>query len=137
MAAVHINHNEFENLMKSGKPVLVDFWAPWCTYCRRISDAYDRIAEQYGERIHVVKVNIDENEALAEQEKIEIIPTLVLYRGGEAVGSIVAPESKAAIDAFIAEHTDSATVEEYRKAVWEEMEQMALSNADNQKKSDY
>ena len=45
MAAVHINHEEFNKLMKSEKPVLVDFWAPWCSYCRRISDAYDRIAE--------------------------------------------------------------------------------------------
>ena len=114
MAAVHINHNEFENLLKSGKPVLVDFWAPWCTYCRRISDAYDRIAEQYGEKIHVVKVNIDENEALAEQEKIEIIPTLVLYHDGKAVGSIVAPESKGMIEAFIGETMEK---EEEKNAV--------------------
>ena len=103
MAAVHINHEEFNKLMKSEKPVLVDFWAPWCSYCRRISDAYDRIAEQYGDQIHVVKVNIDDNEALAVQESIEIIPTLVLYRSGKAAGSIVAPESKAMIEAFIGE----------------------------------
>ena len=73
-------------------------------YCRKISDAYDRIAEQYGDRMDVVKVNIDDNQALAEQEQIEIIPTLVLYQGGKALGSIVAPESKAMIEAFIGEN---------------------------------
>ena len=101
MAAVQINHEQFEHLIAGEKPVLVDFWAPWCTYCRRISDAYDRVAQEYADRLEVVKVNIDDNEALAEQEKIEIIPTLVLYRDGKAAGSIVAPESKAMIEAFI------------------------------------
>ena len=103
MAAKAINHEEFNQLMKSEKPVLVDFWAPWCTYCRRISDAYDRIAEQFEGKITVVKVNIDDNEALAQAQEIEIIPTLVLYQGGEAQGSIVAPESKAVIERFIGE----------------------------------
>ena len=77
MKAREIDSARLEELLKSEKPVLVDFWAPWCTYCRRISDAYDRIAEQYGDRLHVVKVNIDDNEALAMQESIEVIPTLV------------------------------------------------------------
>ena len=101
MAAIHINHEQFNRLIAGEKPVLVDFWAPWCTYCRRISDAYDRIAQEYADRLAVVKVNIDDNEALAIKEKIEIIPTLVLYRGEQAAGSIVAPESKAMIEAFI------------------------------------
>jgi len=103
MKAREIDSARLEELLKSDKPVLVDFWAPWCTYCRRISDAYDRIAGQYGDRLHVVKVNIDDNEALAMQENIEVIPTLVLYQGGKAMGSIVAPESKAMIEAFIGE----------------------------------
>ena len=106
MAAMHINHEQFNQLMKGERPVLVDFWAPWCVYCRKISDAYDRIAEQFGDRIDVVKVNIDDHQALAELEQIEIIPTLVLYQGGKALGSIVAPESKAMIEAFIGENME-------------------------------
>ena len=106
MAAMHINQEQFEQLMKGEKPVLVDFWAPWCKYCVKITDAYDRIAEQYGDRLEVVKVNIDDNEALAMQEQIEIIPTLVIYENGKAMGSIVAPESKAMIDNFIKENLD-------------------------------
>ena len=90
--------------MAEGKTILVDYWAPWCTYCRRIGPAYEKIAEQYGETITVAKVNIDEEPLLAQQERIEVIPTLVLYKGGRAIGSVVAPESKAAIEAFVEEN---------------------------------
>ncbi len=103
MAAMNVNHEQFQNMMEAGQPVLVDFWAPWCSYCRRINPAYDKIAAQYGSDLVVAKVNIDDEPQLAQEEMIEVIPTLVMYRGGEAIGSIVAPESKAMIDAFIQE----------------------------------
>ena len=103
MAAMNINKEQFEQNLVSGKPILVDFWAPWCGYCRRIGPAYEKIAEQYGESMVVAKVNIDEEPRLAQAERIEMLPTLVLYRDGKAIDSIVAPESKAAIDRFIQE----------------------------------
>ena len=93
-------------LARSEKPVLVDFWAPWCTYCRRIGPAFDKIAQQYADSLIVGKVNIDEEPALAQQEQIEVIPTLVLYRDGQAVASIVAPETKAMIEQFLEESAE-------------------------------
>lgn len=103
----NMNAEAFRNaLAQSDKPVLVDFWAPWCTYCRRIGPAFDKIAQQYADSLIVGKVNIDEEPALAQQEQIEVIPTLVLYRDGQAVASIVAPESKAMIDQFLEESAE-------------------------------
>lgn len=101
MAAVNLNEMKFNELLHGEKPLLVDFWAPWCGYCRRIGPAYEKIAEQYAQKLIVAKVNIDEVPALADREQIEVIPTLVLYRDGNALDSIVAPDSKSAIEAFI------------------------------------
>ena len=101
MAAVNIDKSKFDELMKEDKPVLVDFWAPWCVYCRRLGPAYDRVANEYGELIKVVKMNIDEEPEFAAAEQIEVIPTLVLYKNGKAIDSIVVPDSKVMIDEFI------------------------------------
>ena len=104
MKAIELNNQEFNRLIAGEKPVLVDFWAPWCVYCRRIAPAYEKIAEQYGEEVIVAKVNIDEEPMIANGENIEVIPTLVMYKNGKAQGFVVAPESKAAIEAFIQQH---------------------------------
>lgn len=101
---IAMNQKLFEQYtIQEDKPVLVDFWAPWCVYCRRIGPAMNKIAQQFGEDMVIGQVNIDDEPILARQEQIEVIPTLVLYRGGEVLGSIVAPESKARIEEFIKE----------------------------------
>ena len=102
MNEIIINKDNFyDEVVMSDIPVLVDFWAPWCGYCRRIEQAYEKIADGYAESLVAVKVNIDEEPLLTDQEEIEVIPTLVMYHKGEAIGSIVAPESKAMIEEFI------------------------------------
>ena len=104
MAARNIDQKQFKSMMENGEVVLVDYWAPWCSYCRRIAPAYEKVAQQYGSDLVIAQINIDEEPLLAHKEQIEVIPTLVLYRGGQAVASIVAPESKARIDAFLQEN---------------------------------
>ena len=100
---IAMNTQQFHNKEEGGKPVLVEFWAPWCVYCRRITPALEKISQQYAGKLTVATVNIDDEEALARQEQIEVIPTLVIYESGEALGSIVAPDSKARIEEFIEE----------------------------------
>ena len=103
MAAMNLNQEQFDRYQGEGKLMLVDYWAPWCSYCRRIGPAYEKIAQQYGEDMVIAKINIDDEAGLAEKEQIEVIPTLVLYRGKDPLGFVVAPESKAQIDDFIRE----------------------------------
>ena len=100
MAAKSINVRQFKELIESRKTVLVDFWATWCPHCRKINPAYEQIAEEYAGALEVVKVDVDQDETL--WEELELIPTLRLYVDGKPAGSIVAPESKAAIETFLA-----------------------------------
>ena len=101
MKAIELNSHNFYDVIAGEKPVLVDFWAPWCVYCRRIAPAYEKIAAEFGEKLIVAKVNIDEAPDVALREQIEVIPTLVLYHKGKVLGFVVAPESKARIEELI------------------------------------
>ena len=104
MAAIDFNKELFDiHVNEKNRPVLVDFWAPWCVYCRRITPALNILSEDYKDQLLIAKVNIDEEPDLAVQEQIEVIPTLVIYKDGQALSSVVAPESKAQIEAFIKE----------------------------------
>ncbi len=98
---ISVNLEKYNALLKEEKPVLLEFWAPWCVYCRRIVPALEKVSQQQAENLIVGQVNIDEEPQLAAKEQIEVIPTLILYHKGKAVGSIVAPESKAKIEEFI------------------------------------
>ncbi len=99
-----MNNELFKKALAEGaKPVMVEFSAPWCSYCRKIEPAFQKIAQQYEDVLTIGQVNIDEEPALTQEEQIELIPTFVIYKNGEALGSIVAPDSKAKLDAFIEE----------------------------------
>ena len=101
---IEMNKELFQQMAVEGEnPVLVEFWAPWCVYCRRIAPALKKVAKEMENTIQIAQVNIDDVPELAHQERIEVIPTLVIYQKGEALSSIVAPESKARIEEFINE----------------------------------
>ena len=95
------NKRTLDEYVAEGKTVLVEFSAPWCVYCRRLVPAMEKIAEEYKDILTVGSVNIDNEQELARQERIEVVPTLVLYKNGQAVDSIVGPGSKAAVEYFI------------------------------------
>ncbi len=101
MTPITITKENFDSeVLQSKLPVLVEFWAPWCGYCRRITPVLDQLAKQYDDQLVVGKVNIDEQPELEERFGVEIIPTLYLFRGGEASEPIVNPGSKAQIEAW-------------------------------------
>lgn len=104
MAIITVTTENFEELTGGATPVLVDFWAPWCGYCRRLAPAVDQVAEDYDGRLTVGKINIDEQPALAERFQVETIPTLMLFREGKALASVVAPESRAQVTAWLKEN---------------------------------
>lgn len=107
MSVVNINKELFKQQVEEEKKiVLAEFWAPWCVYCRRIGPVYKKIAEEYGDKLVVGQINIDEEQELAVENNIEVVPSLILYKDGQAVGSIVAPESKGKIEEFIKEHVE-------------------------------
>lgn len=99
-----MNQEMFEKAMAGDRPVVVEFWAPWCSYCRRIAPALEKVAAAYEGKVDIFQVNIDEEPMIASREQIELIPTMIFYKGGKALGSIVAPDSKAKIESFLQEH---------------------------------
>lgn len=78
-----------ENILKSDKPVLVDFWAPWCGPCKMVAPELDAVASEYENKAVVVKVNVDEQQQLASQYNVMSIPTLLLFKDGEEVDRLV------------------------------------------------
>ena len=98
-----MNEAIFREALAGGQPVLVEYWAPWCVYCRRIAPVLEKVETQFANTVVMGQVNIDDVPLLAHQEQIEVIPTFVLYKDGKAVSSIMAPESRAAIEEFLRE----------------------------------
>ena len=91
-------------VLKSDKPVLVDFWAPWCGPCRMLAPVLAEVAAEKGDKIKVGKVNVDENPELAAQYGISGIPAILLFKDGKVVATSVGFKPKAEVESFIATH---------------------------------
>ena len=101
---IEITNANFEaEVIKSEKPVLLDFWAEWCGPCRVIAPAIDAISNSRDD-IKVAKVNVDNEQSLAMMFAIDSIPTLILVKNGEVAGKLVGLNSKLIIESFIDKH---------------------------------
>ena len=103
MSILNMNAESYRKFTQAKQPVMVEFSAPWCVYCRRLAPALESVAEEYRDTLVFGAVNIDDDPELAQSEKIEVVPTLLIYQNGQVLGSIVAPESRAQLVAFIEE----------------------------------
>jgi thioredoxin 1 len=90
MAVIEVGDKDFdEKVLKSEKPVMVDFWAPWCMPCRMVSPIIEELSETYGEEAGFAKVNVDESPQVATRFGIRSIPTIMIFRSGECVETMI------------------------------------------------
>jgi thioredoxin 1 len=104
-----VSDSSFEkDVLQSDKPVLVDFWAEWCSPCRALAPTVEAVAEQYASTARVVKLNVDHNAAVSQQYGIKGIPTLILFKNGKEEERVVGATSKEAISRMIDKHVGGA-----------------------------
>ena len=98
----HVSDASFDaDVLQSGTPVLVDYWAEWCGPCKMIAPILDEVAKDYGERVQVAKMNVDDNREVPAKFGIRGIPTLMLFKDGQLAATKVGALSKAQLTAFL------------------------------------
>jgi thioredoxin 1 len=109
----HVNEtsdSSFEkDVLKSDRPVLVDFWAAWCAPCRMIAPTVEAVAEKYAQTARVVKLNVDDNPSVSQRYGIKGIPTLILFKNGKEEERVVGATSEQAISRMLDKHISAVT----------------------------
>ena len=99
--ALAVTNENYEALMASDKPVVIDFWAEWCGPCRMIGPIIEELAEEYKDRVVIGKCDVDSNDDIVAQYRVRNIPTVVFIKGGAVVDKVVGAASKDALKAKI------------------------------------
>ena len=108
-AIKHISDASFESdVLKSGTPVLVDYWAEWCGPCKAIAPILEEVAKDYGQRLQIAKMNVDENRDVPAKFGIRGIPTLMLFKDGQLAATKVGALSKSQLTSFLEGHLGAA-----------------------------
>ena len=107
---VELTETSFDSsVLKSDKPVLVDFWAVWCGPCRQVAPVVESLAQKWGDRAVVTKLNVDDVPSVAERYGIMSIPTLMLFKNGQVVERVVGAASQAALEKRFEPHLEAVT----------------------------
>lgn len=110
MTASIATANDFDTqVLQAQLPALVYFHAPWCVYCRRLGPAFDKVADRLAGQLLTAKVDIDDVPELAQRYGVRTIPTLMVFKGGEAAGTVVGPGSIAEIEEFVSQTLNNQT----------------------------
>jgi thioredoxin 1 len=103
---LHVQAADWQGLETSPKPVFLDFWADWCGPCKMLGPTFERLADQYGEKVTFAKVNVDELPEIANKFSIRSIPTLILMQGGSVVETLVGLRSEQELAQVLTRHTN-------------------------------
>ncbi len=105
MSEITLNDSNFEaEVLKSDKPVLVDFWAPWCGPCQMMGPLVEELAGEYEGKVKVAKLNVDENQVVAGKYKVMSIPTFLVFKGGEVVDQMIGGVQKEKLKEMVEKH---------------------------------
>ena len=104
MATVNVTDENFENeVLKSSKPILVDFWAEWCGPCKAIAPSLEELSEEMANKLKIVKINVDENPSISQTYSIRSIPALMIFKDGEKISEKMGALPKSALQSWVNE----------------------------------